>query len=124
MQDEIASVVLTNRFLTGVSDGIGKKEHHPEAGGRLKGRTMTGHNHLMSNSYVTAYQAEVRDGMRSAQVDDNWMRPRYLRAAAWLVHMRGRIATMLRSSQTSGEVRSFDRSSATGSCEIENGLTA
>lgn len=31
-KSRVAHVVLANRYLIGVSDGIANKEHHPEAG--------------------------------------------------------------------------------------------
>jgi hypothetical protein len=85
---------------------------------------MTGHNHLMTNAYVAAYQAELKDDMQSARVRDGRLRAVYQRVGAWLVKTRARITATHRSSAASTEVRSFDRSSATGACEISDGLAA
>ena len=83
---------------------------------------MTGHNHLMSNAYIAAYQAEVKHGIRDAHIGDTWVRGGYQSVAAWLVKTRASITATHRSRVVSAQVRSFDRSSATGSCEISDGL--
>jgi len=83
---------------------------------------MTGHNHLMSNSYVAAYQAEIKDDFRSARRGDSRLRAAYQRAAAWLIERREGTTAAKRSRVASTDVRSFDRSSSTGACEISDGL--
>jgi hypothetical protein len=85
---------------------------------------MTGHNHLMSNSYVAAYQAELRDDMRSARLGDSRLRATYQRAAAWLSEIRPRFTRVKQAPVAFTDVRGFDRSSATGACEISDGLVA
>ena len=84
---------------------------------------MSGHNHLMSNAYVAAYQAEVKDGIRGAHMGDSWPRGVYERVAAWLVETRASITATHRSRVPSAQVRGFDRSKATGLCEISGGLS-
>jgi hypothetical protein len=83
---------------------------------------MTGHNHLMSNSYVAAYQAELKDDMRSARLSDSRLRAAYQRVTEWLIETTVRTTAVKRSRVASTDVRSFDRSSATGACEISDGL--
>ncbi|MCL1588612.1 MAG: hypothetical protein M3092_09345 [Actinomycetia bacterium] len=83
---------------------------------------MTGHNHLMSNSYVAAYQAELKDAIRSARRGDNLLRAAHQRVSAWLTETRVRTTAAKRSRVASTDVRSFDRSSSTGACEISDGL--
>jgi len=85
---------------------------------------MTVPNHIMLHPYVVAHQASVKHDIRNARLGDSRLGVAYQRGAAWLVKTRGRFRTMTRSTPKPKEVRSFDRSSATGSCEIENGLTA
>ena len=85
---------------------------------------MTGHNHLMSNSYVAGYQAELKDDIRRARLGDSRLRAAYQRAAAWLSEIRVRFTEMKQAPVASTDVRSFDRSSATGACEINDGLVA
>ena len=83
---------------------------------------MTGHNHLMSNPYVVAYQAEIKDDMRSARLPGRGLWGAYQRAAVRLVEARARIVEAHRSRVGTAGLRSFDRSSATGSCEVSDGL--
>lgn len=83
---------------------------------------MTGHNHLMSNAYVFAYQAEIKDAMGSARLTGGRLRGAYGRAAARLVKTRARITEANRSRVGPAGVRSFDRSSSTGACEVSDGL--
>ena len=83
---------------------------------------MTGHNHLMSNSYVAAYQAELKDDLRSARRGDNPLRAAYQRVSAWITETRARTTAGKRSRVASTDVRSFDRSKSTGACEISDGL--
>ena len=83
---------------------------------------MTAYTTLTTNSYVAAYQAEVRDGIRSAPVGESPLRGVYQRVAAWLVETRTSSTSTHRSRVASAQVRGFDRSNATGSGEISNGL--
>lgn len=83
---------------------------------------MTGQNHLMSNTYVSAYQAEIRDELESARRGDTRLRAVYERTAAWAVKTMARATGIHRSEAASLRLRSFDRSSATGACEIDDGL--
>jgi hypothetical protein len=106
-----------------VSDGVVKRNPHRLPGGAIeRKRTMTGHNHLMSNAYVAAYQAEVEDGIQDAHMRDRWLRATWQNLAAWLVKTRASITATHRLRVASAQVRSFDRSSATGACEISDGL--
>ena len=85
---------------------------------------MTVPNHIMLHPYVVAHQAAVKDDMSNARLSDSPIRVTYQRGAAWLEETRERITTLLGSRPTARQVRSFDHSSATGSCEIDGGLTA
>jgi len=83
---------------------------------------MTGHNHLMNSSYVAAYQAEIKDDIRSARMSDSRLRTAYQRAAAWLIERRAGFTETKRPRVAFTDVRRFDRSSATGACEVSDGL--
>jgi hypothetical protein len=98
-------------------------ESHPDDGGAIERmRTMTGHSQFTSDSYVAAYQAEVRADMRSARVGHSVLGARRQRSATWLSKLWARITGNHRQSVVSARMRSFDRSSATGACEISDGL--
>jgi hypothetical protein len=58
-------VVWANPSLIGVSDGVVNKSQRDLLGDR-KEKTMSGQNHLMSNAYVDAYQAELRSELHRA----------------------------------------------------------
>ena len=83
---------------------------------------MTGYTALTNHTYVVAYQAELRDDIRGAPMGDSRLRGVYQRVAAWLVETRTSSTSTHRSRVASAEVRGFDRSNATGSCEISDGL--
>jgi len=83
---------------------------------------MTGPNHIMHHQYVAAYQAAVKEDMHAARLGDSPLRVAYLRATGWLIEARVRFTTTKRSRVASSGVRSFDRSSTTGACEIDNGF--
>ncbi len=82
---------------------------------------MTGHNHLMNTPYVAAYQAEIREDMRSARMDDSRLRATYQRVTAWLIETRLRTTAAKKSRLAFTDVRSFDRSRSIGACEISDG---
>lgn len=83
---------------------------------------MTGHNHLTSNSYVAAYQAEVKADIQDARMAHNTLRATFQRFAEWVANAKASIMATRRSAAVSTGNRRFDRSSATGACEINDGL--
>jgi hypothetical protein len=85
---------------------------------------MTGPNHLMHHPYVVAYQVEIKHDIRSARLGDSRLRATYQRAAAWLIETRARSTATKRSRVAFTNASTFDRSCATGACEISDGLVA
>jgi hypothetical protein len=84
---------------------------------------MTGPNHIMLHPYVVAHQAAVKDDMRN-RLGDSRLRAAYQRAAVWLSEIRVRFTEMKQVPVAFTDARDFDRSSATGACEISDGLVA
>lgn len=82
---------------------------------------MTGYTTLTNHTYVVAYQAELRDDMRRSRVADAALQPTYGRTAERLSQVWTRITTGTRADDTSIRVRSFDRTTATGACQIADG---
>jgi hypothetical protein len=82
---------------------------------------MTTHNHLANSQYIAAYQAEISSGLRDARRSNGVLRTlrdhaehHLRRSRAWLGATNGLEAD-------TRQIRSFDRSWASGACEVYQG---